>query len=160
MAVNMGFVEFAEHVVREVLDPETEHAEAGLPHGRQPLGRHGVDTVGTDELQLARQCASVFGGNDRLTQRQNAPVLREYEDIILEDDGAHARVRTHDTLQHLYTFFCIEPRNAEECVQMLQRDRKSTRLNSSHMSISYAVFCLKKKKLVTNIVNNNTHPMQ
>src|SRR4051812_49881774 len=28
-------------------------------------------------------------------------------------------------------------------------DRKSTRLNSSHMSISYAVFCLKKKK------NNN-----
>src|SRR5690242_21463053 len=26
------------------------------------------------------------------------------------------------------------------------RDRKSTRLNSSHMSISYAVFCLKKKK--------------
>src|SRR5438876_3618285 len=30
------------------------------------------------------------------------------------------------------------------------RDRKSTRLNSSHPSISYAVFCLKKKK------NNNT----
>src|SRR6266581_2116256 len=26
-----------------------------------------------------------------------------------------------------------------------RRDRKSTRLNSSHMSISYAVFCLKKK---------------
>src|SRR5689334_632012 len=29
---------------------------------------------------------------------------------------------------------------------MLQQDRKSTRLNSSHSSISYAVFCLKKKK--------------
>src|SRR5690242_21329177 len=29
------------------------------------------------------------------------------------------------------------------------RDRKSTRLNSSHMSISYAVFCLKKKKTTT-----------
>src|ERR1039458_10644599 len=28
-----------------------------------------------------------------------------------------------------------------------QRDRKSTRLNSSHLGISYAVFCLKKKKL-------------
>src|SRR2546430_12205177 len=28
------------------------------------------------------------------------------------------------------------------------RDRKSTRLNSSHSQISYAVFCLKKKKLV------------
>src|SRR5689334_24520447 len=28
----------------------------------------------------------------------------------------------------------------------VERDRKSTRLNSSHSSISYAVFCLKKKK--------------
>src|SRR3712207_7276788 len=30
-------------------------------------------------------------------------------------------------------------------------DRKSTRLNSSHANISYAVFCLKKKKLRKNI---------
>src|SRR5438309_9784283 len=30
--------------------------------------------------------------------------------------------------------------------QRTERDRKSTRLNSSHSSISYAVFCLKKKK--------------
>src|SRR5436189_4283544 len=29
-------------------------------------------------------------------------------------------------------------------------DRKSTRLNSSHRCISYAVFCLKKKKKITN----------
>src|SRR5258705_2989724 len=29
------------------------------------------------------------------------------------------------------------------------RDRKSTRLNSSHLGISYAVFCLKKKKIAT-----------
>src|SRR5690242_21431620 len=31
-------------------------------------------------------------------------------------------------------------------------DRKSTRLNSSHMSISYAVFCLKKKNMVIGII--------
>src|SRR5438477_7680994 len=31
-------------------------------------------------------------------------------------------------------------------MQFVSEDRKSTRLNSSHMSISYAVFCLKKKK--------------
>src|SRR3712207_8229207 len=31
----------------------------------------------------------------------------------------------------------------------LDQDRKSTRLNSSHANISYAVFCLKKTKLVT-----------
>src|SRR5437667_1776453 len=30
------------------------------------------------------------------------------------------------------------------------RDRKSTRLNSSHITISYAVFCLKKKKKIKN----------
>src|SRR5437868_9771554 len=33
------------------------------------------------------------------------------------------------------------------------QDRKSTRLNSSHVSISYAVFCLKKKKHTTDINN-------
>src|SRR5437899_9458744 len=32
----------------------------------------------------------------------------------------------------------------------LTRDRKSTRLNSSHLGISYAVFCLKKKKKKNN----------
>src|SRR5438874_12312533 len=32
------------------------------------------------------------------------------------------------------------------------RDRKSTRLNSSHVEISYAVFCLKKKKKIINIL--------
>src|SRR5690242_21262790 len=31
-------------------------------------------------------------------------------------------------------------------------DRKSTRLNSSHMSISYAVFCLKKKRTITTVI--------
>src|SRR5438067_13461014 len=33
-----------------------------------------------------------------------------------------------------------------DCVWGPGRDRKSTRLNSSHVSISYAVFCLKKKR--------------
>src|SRR2546430_8919142 len=33
-----------------------------------------------------------------------------------------------------------------------KRDRKSTRLNSSHSQISYAVFCLKKKKQETHFV--------
>src|SRR5699024_11578495 len=40
-------------------------------------------------------------------------------------------------------------RNLNETVKKAEqetRDRKSTRLNSSHVSISYAVFCLKRKK--------------
>src|SRR5437773_6675888 len=44
------------------------------------------------------------------------------------------------------------------CVQasaVALRDRKSTRLNSSHITISYAVFCLKKKK---NLLKYETNP--
>src|SRR3712207_6924547 len=37
-------------------------------------------------------------------------------------------------------------------------DRKSTRLNSSHANISYAVFCLKKKKKLNHITSNMTSP--
>src|SRR2546422_3458949 len=43
------------------------------------------------------------------------------------------------------------PRSVEESARrgaVLRRDRKSTRLNSSHGYISYAVFCLKKKNCV------------
>src|SRR2546426_5857081 len=38
-----------------------------------------------------------------------------------------------------------------------QRDRKSTRLNSSHLVISYAVFCLKKKKLTSICKMESVH---
>src|SRR5438874_9040697 len=41
----------------------------------------------------------------------------------------------------------------------VQRDRKSTRLNSSHVEISYAVFCLKKKKNLLYIVALNNLPL-
>src|SRR5256884_3937563 len=44
-------------------------------------------------------------------------------------------------------------RRLEDLLQALEIDRKSTRLNSSHGYISYAVFCLKKKKTS----NENTH---
>src|SRR5207249_7672465 len=37
-------------------------------------------------------------------------------------------------------------KSADHCDPSWHRDRKSTRLNSSHVSISYAVFCLKKKQ--------------
>src|SRR2546430_8107793 len=46
------------------------------------------------------------------------------------------------------------PFSAEQ-LTAVKADRKSTRLNSSHSQISYAVFCLKKKKLKTT--NYNLH---
>src|SRR5699024_12117063 len=48
-----------------------------------------------------------------------------------------------------------------KCSGGVQRlaDRKSTRLNSSHVSISYAVFCLKKKKkiILSTIIDSESH---
>src|SRR5256885_11214891 len=41
--------------------------------------------------------------------------------------------------------------------QKAQTDRKSTRLNSSHLVISYAVFCLKKKKKIDDTLEYNAH---
>src|SRR5260221_10967797 len=41
--------------------------------------------------------------------------------------------------------------------QALHVDRKSTRLNSSHTVISYAVFCLKKKKKNRTVINEDVN---
>src|SRR5690606_40551154 len=53
---------------------------------------------------------------------------------IISKDFYHKR-----TLNSCYIFLYI-------ILNRLTKDRKSTRLNSSHVKISYAVFCLKKKK--------------
>src|SRR5690349_23770390 len=42
------------------------------------------------------------------------------------------------------------PDAAQAFVDLVNSDRKSTRLNSSHVEISYAVFCLKKKNLTAH----------
>src|SRR2546426_4961545 len=70
-----------------------------------------------------------------------------------------ARDHTHQALHHI-----------ERCANHLHvladgvhighgRDRKSTRLNSSHLVISYAVFCLKKKKK-NSLVASLQHAVQ
>src|SRR2546426_6749421 len=44
--------------------------------------------------------------------------------------------------------FLLERKQSAPQPQVSELDRKSTRLNSSHLVISYAVFCLKKKKRI------------
>src|SRR5439155_13752383 len=46
--------------------------------------------------------------------------------------------------------------------EILKLDRKSTRLNSSHVAISYAVFCLKKKKKrdIASNIQSSEPPLQ
>src|SRR5258705_2699764 len=51
-----------------------------------------------------------------------------------------------DDMRMLFDLFLHEHNNLPEIHGSFNRDRKSTRLNSSHLGISYAVFCLKKKK--------------
>src|SRR5690242_12144501 len=57
--------------------------------------------------------------------------------FVFDGDGA-----LWMNLGSLATIGLHQPKNL---IQRAPSDRKSTRLNSSHMSISYAVFCLKKK---------------
>src|SRR3712207_7905256 len=70
----------------------------------------------------------------------------------------------HDVLMSLYTNSTSSIDGKEFFTGLQQRhkliilasDRKSTRLNSSHANISYAVFCLKKKK-INNLLFNRNH---
>src|SRR2546427_5633118 len=50
---------------------------------------------------------------------------------------------------HVTAGRALEVRRKAAAVQQQNQDRKSTRLNSSHSQISYAVFCLKKKNNVS-----------
>src|SRR6266508_1305791 len=53
----------------------------------------------------------------------------------------------HDALPISHEIDFTQDRRDWEAMSDTERDRKSTRLNSSHVAISYAVFCLKKKKI-------------
>src|SRR6266571_7444243 len=67
--------------------------------------------------------------------------------IFFFNDTATTEIYTlslHDALPISWSPSNTRSRSCPWCCGT--RDRKSTRLNSSHMSISYAVFCLKKKK--------------
>src|SRR3712207_9136547 len=70
-------------------------------------------------------------------------LFRSIEDQVAEGDKVVSRWTVRGT--HQGEFFGVAA--SGERVEMRGIDRKSTRLNSSHANISYAVFCLKKKKL-------------
>src|SRR5260221_2515381 len=64
---------------------------------------------------------------------------------VVREQAGMALLNGDNGMGHL-----VMKRAAQIAIEKARRDRKSTRLNSSHTVISYAVFCLKKKK-------NNTH---
>src|SRR2546426_5876251 len=70
-------------------------------------------------------------------------LFRSYLHPESEHDGAPGGARTPD---HRIRSPVLYPAELRARTRHHQVDRKSTRLNSSHLVISYAVFCLKKKK--------------
>src|SRR5690625_6317895 len=66
-------------------------------------------------------------------RKETTAIIKLSENILRKEDGMNSFIK--DYREDLQTEF----------VQEILIDRKSTRLNSSHVAISYAVFCLKKK---------------
>src|SRR5690349_23198140 len=62
--------------------------------------------------------------------------------LVMDLIGKRMMVSQHVWVRKIWWL----PQAAGASVSFMSGDRKSTRLNSSHVEISYAVFCLKKKK--------------
>jgi len=72
----------------------------------------------------------------------------EYQSFHFDIDDAKYNVVDQNVIEEVRVKSAEKNKPFEEelCINILKIDRKSTRLNSSHITISYAVFCLKKKK--------------
>src|SRR5690606_41322526 len=81
-----------------------------------------------------------FFGEQVFTQRLFVEARRQQITVGQQRFVEHAGVE--GAVENLRELRILAQRSAE----LLTQDRKSTRLNSSHVKISYAVFCLKKKK--------------
>src|SRR3712207_7626830 len=64
----------------------------------------------------------------------------------IKDRDEHAIISVEEAVSRGVTLESLGLAEAELDAARVRLDRKSTRLNSSHANISYAVFCLKKKK--------------
>src|SRR5690625_6728759 len=86
--------------------------------------------------------------------RQLAQAFWEIHTVAVPLLGIAPAERIIDTINaHQAMLNALEAGDAEA----YRQDRKSTRLNSSHVAISYAVFCLKKKKGVAASAMTATH---
>src|SRR5690625_5575774 len=77
--------------------------------------------------------------NTIMQQKQNAPL-----EVRLNRYSFMHRLWRKDCFNQVHLLL-IFIRKLDPTIGILTTDRKSTRLNSSHVAISYAVFCLKKK---------------
>src|SRR6266487_582444 len=104
---------------------------------RLPLGRGGVDPL------ITRNVA--FQGLERIGPEARKAVQLQLQEHARRRSAAGQCESLHDDAACPAVGSVFESPYAFDDPAVDKRDRKSTRLNSSHPSISYAVFCLKKK---------------
>src|SRR3989475_8091114 len=112
-------------------------AFAGAKHGLRALAQSMARELWPKGIHVAHPV--IDGAIDTEFIRTNFP--DRY--ALKQQDG----ILNPDHIADLYWQLHQQPRDA------WTQDRKSTRLNSSHSQISYAVFCLKKKKKTTVLCN-------
>src|SRR2546429_2720573 len=137
----------------QILDLLTQRAEAALQIGDLKRRQDAPSYAPEREADIVR----------RLTEQNDGPLAAEavvavWREILSGCRALEAALTvaylgpqatfTHEAaLQHFGAAATYRPARS---------DRKSTRLNSSHGYISYAVFCLKKKNTNTTVTNNTT----
>src|SRR5438445_7597026 len=87
---------------------------------------------------------------DRLWKRRSATVRDIVDDLARSRELAYTTVMTIMVRLHEKELLERTREGKTYLYRPALTDRKSTRLNSSHANISYAVFCLKKKKQKQN----------
>src|SRR5689334_3985947 len=127
-------------------DPDVQRLRE---HLRKNIGMKGVEILEPHEVERAQRIFYRDGfvvvknllDPERLAlwREASARVLKQILEI--QGEGGRKYITETGRLPHRYSYGTASA------------DRKSTRLNSSHSSISYAVFCLKKKNKPNNLIN-------
>src|SRR5205807_9736002 len=138
------------------------------PAARNLLGERrlsvGVESGHRDPLQrrpAVRRIpllAGIAGGRDHAAPLEEAPSRGAGDRGGLGRGGGMHEQRVERGRRYVRDALApcpliIEIGAAHRVPEISVQDRKSTRLNSSHLVISYAVFCLKKKTVTTNFIN-------
>src|SRR5436309_5175122 len=124
---------------------QTERAKsAAEPRAAQPSAAPGsFAVVVLDPGHGGQDSGAMCGG--LLEKDLTLDVARRIDRLLDSEGIATLMTRLGDTYVSLADRAAFANR-ITNCIFVSIQDRKSTRLNSSHVKISYAVFCLKKKK--------------
>src|SRR2546426_5850659 len=113
-----------------------------------------LDELGLEQRDLAAAAevtesyiSQLLTGKKLLPEPSRTDIYDKIGKLLKLPSGKLAKLADHQRKEILKRNLEDPPKPLfKEVRELILRDRKSTRLNSSHLVISYAVFCLKKKK--------------